>query len=380
MKHAKIFGLVAAATALCLATPSSGVAAPAEISPPLATGLAGPLQFDVGDHGQIYVGESFAGRLRRVSPAGKKVILVNDAPNEISGVASDGHDVAFTFTEAEPEPPETLLRRLSATRKASATALRVVPDIPDALLKLRRESGRVITLANLSDFETRKNPDGSRAYGFLHLSDECAAEVDASGAPVSGRPYAGIYESHPYAVANDLNGGWYVADAAANAILHVARGGRITVAAVLPAQKVTVTEGLADEIGLPDCTIGEKYAFEPVPTDVEVVPATGKLVVSLLPGGELPGTGAVYQVNPRTHQAVRLARGFSGATNVALGRGGRIFVAELFADRISVLRDGRIRTVVEEPGLMPAGVEFVRGTLYASTGVFGDGQIVTISR
>jgi hypothetical protein len=65
---------------------------------------------------------------------------------------------------------------------------------------------------------------------------------------------------------------------------------------------------------------------------------------------------------------------------VALGRSGRIFVAELFADRISVLRDGRIRTVVQEPGLMPAGVEFVRGTLYASTGVFGDGEIVTISR
>ena len=79
MKHARIYGLVAAATALCLATPSSGAAAPPEISPPLATGLAGPLQFDVGDHGQIYVGESFAGRLRRVSPAGKKVILVNDA-------------------------------------------------------------------------------------------------------------------------------------------------------------------------------------------------------------------------------------------------------------------------------------------------------------
>ena len=204
--------------------------------------------------------------------------------------------------------------------------------------------------------------------------------MDASDAPVSGRPYAGIYESHPYAVANDLKGGWYVADAAANAILHVGRGGRTTVAAVLPAQKVTVTEGLADEIDLPDCTIGEKYAFEPVPTDVEVVPATGKLIVSLLPGGELPGTGAVYRVNPRTHSAVRLARGFSGATNVALGRRGRIFVAELFADRISVLRDGRIRTVVEEPGLMPAGVEFVRGTLYASTGIFGEGQIVTIER
>ena len=71
----------------------------------------------------------------------------------------------------------------------------------------------------------------------------------ARSAPIGGRPYAGIYESHPYAVANDLKGGWYVADAAANAILHVGRGGRTTVAAVLPAQKVTVTEDMAEQIG-----------------------------------------------------------------------------------------------------------------------------------
>ncbi len=374
MKHARICGLVAATTALCLATPSSGVAAPAEVSPPLVSGLAGPLQFDVGDHGQFYVGESFAGQLRRVTPAGRKKVLVNDAPNEIAGVASDGHDVAFAFTES---PPEEMLRQPNPLRRPATAGLRVVPDLPEALLKLRRHNGRVRTLADLGTFEERHNPDGDRAYGFLGLSNECADSVPEE---IGGRTYAGIVESHPYAVANDLAGGWYVADAAANAILHVGRRGRVTVAAVLPAQRLTITEEAADMFGLPECTVGEQYAFEPVPTDVEVDPATGKLVVSLLPGGEIEGMGAVYRVNPWTHRSRKLADGFFSATNVALGRGGRIYVAELFADRVSVLRNGRIRTLVQEPGLMPAGVEYARGKLYASTGVFGDGQIVRISR
>ena len=76
-----------------------------------------------------------------------------------------------------------------------------------------------------------------------------------------------------------------------------------------------------------------------------------------------------------------MAGGFLSATNVALGRGGRIYVAELFADRISVIRDGRVSTLIQQEGLMPAGVEYADGTLYASTQALGpEGQIVTISR
>jgi hypothetical protein len=371
MKRSRIYGLAAAAVALCLAAPTSATAGPADVSEPIVTGLAGPLQFDVGDHGQFYVGESFAGLLTRVSPAGRKKVLTQE-PGEVAGVASDGHDVAYTFTELGEEPEE----------EARPLQRGVTPaDIPLALLKKRTSTGKVRTLANLSEYEARRNPDGDRIYGFLGLSEECSDQVPEY---IGGTPYAGIVESHPYAVANDRKGGWYVADAAANAIFHVGRRGRLTTAAVLPSQKVVITEAQAEMLGLPECTVGERFAFEPVPTDVEVDRHTGRLVVSLLPGGpeddSLGARGAVYRVNPVNGKSRKIAGGLLSATNVAIGRGGRIFVAELFADRVSVLRDGRTRTLVQQPGLMPAGLEYAEGKLYASTGVFGDGQIVRISR
>jgi hypothetical protein len=49
----------------------------------------------------------------------------------------------------------------------------------------------------------------------------------------------------------------------------------------------------------------------------------------------------------------------------------------LFADRIAVVRGG---TTVDTIALsQPAAIEYARGTLYASTNVFGNGAVVTIS-
>jgi len=141
-----------------------------------------------------------------------------------------------------------------------------------------------------------------------------------------------------------------------------------------------ITAEIAAANGLPDCTIGLTYNFEPVPTDVEVAP-NGTLYVSLLPGGpedpSLGARGSVYTVNPRTGTTQKIAGGFAGATNLALGPGGTIYVSELFADRIAVVRGG---TTVDTIALSwPAAVEYARGTLYASTNVFGNGAVVTIS-
>jgi hypothetical protein len=49
----------------------------------------------------------------------------------------------------------------------------------------------------------------------------------------------------------------------------------------------------------------------------------------------------------------------------------------LFADQIAVVQGG---TTVETIALsQPAAVEYARGILYASTDVFGNGAVVTIS-
>src|SRR5204862_1259416 len=115
-------------------------------------------------------------------------------------------------------------------------------------------------------------------------------------------------------------------------------------------QKSAITAAAAAANGLPKCTIGKIYAFEPVPTDVEVSPL-GYLMVSLLPGGpedeSLGARGAVMRVSPGEGEWSIIGRGFAGATNLAVAPGGRIYVAELFGNRISMLKNHVITPVVD---------------------------------
>ncbi len=345
--------ILATASSVVLAIPIAATAAPAP-SEPIAQGLVGPLQLDVGAHGQVYAAQDFIGTLTKIRKDGTTKDLLSE-PNEVAGVASRGYTVAFTTTNGGEETPTTA-----------------------AYLKVRKPNGHVRIVADLFKFEAKHNPDAGNVYGFRQLSKSCsdalAPLVDEIGPPT----YTGIVDSHPYALANAPGGGWYVADAAGNDILKVSPNGHISVVFVLRPQKVVVSAEAAAGLGLPDCTIGKTYAFEPVPTDVEVK-ANGALIVSMLPGGpedaSLGARGGVIRI-AGDGEFANLATGFLGATNVAIGKGGRIYVAELFGNRISVLRNGVISTVADVPS--PAGVEYANGRLYVSTDVFGNGSIVTI--
>ena len=80
----------------------------------------------------------------------------------------------------------------------------------------------------------------------------------------------------------------------------------------------------------------------------------------------LGARGSVWTVDARSGHARRLAGGFLGATNVALAPHGRIFVAELFAGRVSVIdRRGRVRPYVELPNAL--SLSWGKGVLYAGT-------------
>lgn len=343
--------LTAATLTAVVVAPTSAMAAPAP-SGPIAQGLAGPLQFEVSPNG-VYVGQSFAGVLTKVRPNGTISNLFASPGDDISGVASRGYDVAFTWTHSDEAHPAAALKR-------------------------RFANGAVHTVADLYAFEKRHNPDAGNVYGFRNLSKACAAQVPPEVPGAKG--YTGLIDSHPYGLANAPDGGWYVADAGANAILKVSKDGRIKVVSVLRPQKATVTAEAAAANGLPACTIGKTYAFEPVPTDVEVG-GNGMLYVTLLPGGpedpSLGARGSVLRIDPSDGEWTVLGRGFLGATNLALAPGGRIFVAELFGNRISLLKGGTVTPYVDVPS--PAGVEYAGGKLYASVDVFANGSIVTIT-
>jgi hypothetical protein len=353
MNRSRLLLAAVGAVALALVAPTSTPAqGRAVVSPPIVTGLAMPLQIDVSN-GTLYVTQA-TGLLTEVGRDGSTTDLASEPPGEardLSGVAAGRKGIAYATTFFDPADRE-------------------------ALLKLRKWDGSVRTVADLWAYEQHVNPDGDQTYGFLNLSKRCAAKVPAE---VGGEPYTGIVDAHPYAIANAWDGGWYVADAGMNAILHVSKWGKVRTAAVLPPQPVRITKAAAKANGLPKCTVGKTYAFEPVPTDVEV--GHGKLVVSLLPGGpedpSLGARGAVYTVNPWSTTSRRIGSGFLGATNVAIGDHGEVYVAELFGNKVSKLgRHGRNRTVATLTN--PASIEYSRGKLYVSYDVFANGSIAKI--
>lgn len=296
--------------------------------------VTAPFQLAVG-HGSLLVGDASA--VSKVTRRGLIPLARGPQPGEVAGVAVNHRgDLAYT----------TLNYATGATQ---------------LVVKPKRGATRTV---DLRAFEERRNPDAGVSYGIDNPTP-CQQEAFA---PLGGATYKGLVDSHAYAVAALPHGAWLVADAGGNDILKVDRYGRIRVVSVLPRQATTITAGAAAALGLPDCVVGAVYHFEPVPTDVEVG-KDGRLIVSLLPGGpedpSLGARGSVLSVSQRTGAARTVASGFLGATNVAIGDRGRIYVSELFGGKISVIERGRVRTYVRLDS--PLGLVWSRGTLYAGT-------------
>ena len=330
------------------------------VSAPLADGLAGPLQIDVGRDGKVLVGQSFSGTVSTVDRKGHVSDLFNDPGVDGVAYGNQWGSVVYTHTEsAGPEGPPP-------------------PGfVPNAELRFRNAKGEVKTIANTYDYESDHNPDGGQTYGFQGLSAECAANFPPDAGIL---PYTGIVDSHPYAITT-VNGGWLIAEAAGNDILFVDWKGNVKTVAVLPpAAPITVSEEAATANELPPCVVGAQFVAEPVPTDVEVGPH-GQLYVSSLPGGpedpSLGARGSVYKVNPWNGKVKLVATGFAGATNLAVSPWGTIYVSELFGGQISKVVGNHGVPVVQVPS--PAALEWFHGKLYAGIDVFASGKIVTIT-
>jgi len=325
-----------------------------KLSPPIATGLAGPLQLAVDRH-TIYVSQAFAGLLTKLGPGGSRTDVASNPGGEIAGVdVGRRHEIYFTSSMSD-----------QATDTVTAAALN----------RLRGGSSKLV--ADLLAYEKAHNVDQKNHYGFQTIDASCAAQLPPELGPAQ---YTGLIDSHPYSVA--VSGRHhYVADAAANAIYDVSASGRIRVVRVLPPQPAKITASGAAVNHLPACTVGLTYNFEPVPTDVEVGRG-GVLYVTTLPGGvedaSLGARGSVYKITPWNGKARKIATGLLGATNLALGRNGQIFVSEIFANKVSQIVHGGPRTVVDLPA--PAGLEYANGKLWVGYDVFGpSGKVASIS-
>lgn len=341
---------VAIAASIALVAPLVFAAPAQAISPPvtkkhtavrtIVDGLVSPLSTAIDVGGARYVTENFAGVLKKVTHKGKTTTLYTapvgeQGPNEVGGVSAFLGEVRFT----ETTPGGSLLKKVD-----------------------RR--GKVSTVADLGAHEAAKNPDGKTTYGITDLPASCAAQWELP-IPVT---YQGEVYSHPYATLTTPLG-TVVADAGANAILTVDRHGKVRTLAVLPAQKTKLTEA-AVGLGIPSCAVGYTYGFEAVPTDVELGP-DGWLYVTLLPGGpedaSLGARGSVVKVNPLTGAVRTVVGGLLSATGLAVSPKGDIYIAELFANRISVLKRGATTPVVFRETVLPAAVEWTPRGILATT-------------
>lgn len=323
---------VAAVAALALsATTLAAPGAEAEPDNVLVDGLLAPLSLAVSGEDVYYSSGGFApGNPYTISQVGVEEPLVT-SDKELGALSVDGDNLIY----------------LKGTRIMSRT-----PE------------GVETKLADMKAYEKANNPDGSVRYGLGKVSQRCLKQWPKD-IPAK---YAGIVESHPYAT-TVVDGTVYVADAAANAILSIDEGG-VSVVKVLKPVGVTLTKKFARMMGvkLPDCVLGKTYKFESVPTDVEVG-EDGRLYVSKLPGGEVPGKGAVVSI-PMAGGAEALEMGgLSGATGLALD-GTDLYAANLFGAGISLNSAGNVFDQVP----LSAALEVEGDMLYATTNVLPMGE------
>ncbi len=362
-----LVGATAAATALLVSAPAMAGDPTGPTVETIAEGLSVPLQVKAFPGGAM-VPQSGPegggpGKITAILDDGERRDLVQD-PGAISGLdyvgGRAGVTIAYTTVSGpEGQPPVT---RLKVVDLGPARAL---GDSANRGLIAQGE-----TLANLGRFENRNNPDGDQVYGIRGVGN-------CDGVPRRARPYSGIKESNPYAVEAANGGGWFVADAAANAVLHVEDDGDVETALVLPVQRVRITRALADANDLPRCTVGKMWRYEPVPTDVEEG-AAGRLYVTLLPGEPGSDRGKLIRYNPNTDRTVTLARRLVGATNLALANR-RIFVNQFFGNKISVIDTETGQRSLYLRRQQPAASDYRAGALYATTDIFGPANLIKVT-
>jgi sugar lactone lactonase YvrE len=355
-----------------------GITAPsASADEVVADNLTSPLGFAVADDGTLYVAEAFAGLLTKIKPNGNRSEIASAPPGSgTSGVAvAQNGDVYYTLSL----PPEQ-------------------GGAPDTSLAVVHKDGSHEMVASLSDYEATHNPDAGNVYGILDDGD-CYDAFSQFPRFLGPARYSGDIESNPYAVADEGYGSVLVADAAGNDILRVVNGHVSTVAVLPPINqkldKQTVRKQMRKinrklerrgEDPVPvdslDACIGEKYASNPVPTDIEIGP-DGNYYVSTLPGApEVPGTSKVFRINYATGALKVVAKGLTSGTDLAVADDGTIYVTELFAFQLATIAPGSRTPTSTQFISCPTAVEISGGDVYvAHDGVCGPdpGSIVKLS-
>jgi hypothetical protein len=218
--------------------------------------------------------------------------------------------------------------------------------------------------------------------GYLVTIDEngdWTNEVDVAGYEATDNPDEGALDSNPYALLA-VEDGFVVADAGANALLHIDTNGDISTLAVFPNKMVEFPPGS-----------GQMIPMQAVPTSVAQA-EDGSFYVGQLTGFPFPVGGAsVWKVPAGGGEPEVYAEGFTNIIDLAVGENG-LYVLEIAATSLlDPTANGRLVWVDGEgeqdtyatcsPLPTPGGVEVgPDGEIYVSIySVLSDaGQVVRL--
>lgn len=315
-KQLPFAAVLTTAAALIIAAPATHASegeAPA-VPIVLAGGLVSPLHIGSGPDGSVLVSEQFAGRLTQIAGNGERSVVYEDPKWSVGG--SDRRGGTIYVAESQGAGGFDGMPLAGHIRSIAA-------------------DGTHRTFGDLAALEISENADGGTSYGFENLPAECAALLP----PEVRVEYKGTVDSHPYGMDTDVHGSTiYIADAGANSVVAVnVNTGETETVAVLPPRPFLVTAEAAESQGLPACTVGHTYGFEPVPTDVELG-QDGWLYVTSLPGGPedpaLGARGAVFRVNPDDGEVKVFADEIMSPTGIDMDDAGNVYVASLFGEGV----------------------------------------------
>ena len=357
MSQKRIRGLVVTVVAL-LAAVSLAALAGAQESPqvpglaPIATGLSNPRHLAFGADGALYVAEAGSGG-NQCTPVGEGQLCVGEtgAITRIEGGLQD-RITTDLVSWANEEGEE-------------ATGPHDVAWDAQGNLMV------IVGLGNDPNNRADTGPFGALGVNFGQLV-QIAADgswtnvIDVAAYEATANPDGGALDSNPYALER-VDDGFLVADAGANALLHVADSGDITTVAVFPNRMVEFPPGS-----------GNMMPMQAVPTSVAVGP-DGAYYVGQLTGFPFPVGGAnVYRVVPSEEPEV-FADGFTNVVDITFDDDGNLYVVEIAANGLlsgdptgALIRvdDEGNQTVLASKGLfMPGGVAVGDdGLIYVTTG------------
>lgn len=335
----------------------------------VATGLNNPRGLDFAPNGALYVAES--------------------------GIGGDGPTIEG------PEGPVHFGLSGSITRVFRGTQKRVVTGLPSlaadggfgasgpSSIVFDRHGHALVTIGLAMDPAIRDTVLGPQAAAlgtlqWMNHHGRLKFLADIAGFEAANDPDGAGPDSNPNGVLHAWNGGAYVADAGANALLRVDRKGGISVVAVFPDRIVPTPPSL------PQPPFPPELPMQAVPTNV-VRGRDGALYVSQLTGFPFPVGGAkIFRVVPGSAPTV-YAEGFTNIIDLEFDARGNLYVLEIDQNGLlapeptgrlaRVKRHGGVETVASEGLVMPGGLAIgPDGAIYLSnySTAPGAGEVVRI--